>query len=243
MPSRSQGHVLGGHQHLPGGRAIHAWKAAGKPEHREEGHEQRASRTAASAGKCLGNAQSWRVCITRHPTGGTQPRGVGQGMPLRCRQVYKEINRRVETGSLSCLHSRPSPLACSRGPISGHSHAWGPGTEQASWSRTSAFPLLIPAWALPPPGPGGEGAGWKLVGNTVASPTPPHQVGKIRRASKCQGVRAKEEVLVVKSLSRVRLCDPMDCSPPGSSVHGIFQARTLERVATSFSRGSAQPRD
>ena len=33
------------------------------------------------------------------------------------------------------------------------------------------------------------------------------------------------------------LCDPMDCSPPGSSVHGIFQARTLEWVAISFSRG------
>ena len=36
------------------------------------------------------------------------------------------------------------------------------------------------------------------------------------------------------------LCDPMDYSPPGSSVHGIFQARILEWVATSFSRGSSQ---
>ena len=35
----------------------------------------------------------------------------------------------------------------------------------------------------------------------------------------------------------------MDCSPPGSSVQGIFQARTLEWVAISFSRGSSQPRD
>ena len=33
--------------------------------------------------------------------------------------------------------------------------------------------------------------------------------------------------------------DPMDCSPPGSSVHGIFQARILEWVAMSFSRGSS----
>ena len=39
------------------------------------------------------------------------------------------------------------------------------------------------------------------------------------------------------------LCDPMDCSPPGSSVHGIFQARVLEWVAIPFSRGSSQPRD
>ena len=36
--------------------------------------------------------------------------------------------------------------------------------------------------------------------------------------------------------------DPMDCSLPGSSVHGIFQARVLEWVAISFSRGSSQPR-
>ena len=38
-------------------------------------------------------------------------------------------------------------------------------------------------------------------------------------------------------------CNPMDCSPPGSSVHGISQARILEWVATSFSRGSSRPRD
>ena len=38
-------------------------------------------------------------------------------------------------------------------------------------------------------------------------------------------------------------CDPMDCSLPGSSVHGIFQARILEWVAISFSRGSSRPRN
>ena len=38
-------------------------------------------------------------------------------------------------------------------------------------------------------------------------------------------------------------CDPMDFSPPGSSVHEISQARILEWVAISFSRGSSQPRD
>ena len=38
-------------------------------------------------------------------------------------------------------------------------------------------------------------------------------------------------------------CDPMDCSPPGCSVHGIFQARILECVLSfSFSRGSSWPR-
>jgi len=39
------------------------------------------------------------------------------------------------------------------------------------------------------------------------------------------------------------LCDLMDCSPPGSSVHGILQARVLEWVAMPSSRGSSRPRD
>ena len=39
------------------------------------------------------------------------------------------------------------------------------------------------------------------------------------------------------------LCDPIDCSPPGSSVHGILQAGILEWVATPFSRGYSWPRD
>ena len=39
------------------------------------------------------------------------------------------------------------------------------------------------------------------------------------------------------------LCDSMDWSLPGSSIHGIFQARVLEWVAISFSSGSSQPRD
>ena len=39
------------------------------------------------------------------------------------------------------------------------------------------------------------------------------------------------------------LSDPMGCSLPGSSIHGIFQARVLEWVAISFSRGSSRPRD
>ena len=49
----------------------------------------------------------------------------------------------------------------------------------------------------------------------------------------------------VKSLSRCpTLCSPMDCSSlPGSSVHGISQARVLEWVVISFSRGSSRPRD
>ena len=43
--------------------------------------------------------------------------------------------------------------------------------------------------------------------------------------------------------SCLTLCDPMDCSLPHSSIHGIFQAGVLEWVAISFSRGSSWPRD
>ena len=47
------------------------------------------------------------------------------------------------------------------------------------------------------------------------------------------------KVLVIQS--SLTLCDPMDCSPPGSSVHGILQTRMLEWVAISFPRGLPNP--
>ena len=40
---------------------------------------------------------------------------------------------------------------------------------------------------------------------------------------------------------RLTLCNPVDCNPPGSSIHGVFQARTLEWVDISYSNGSSQP--
>ena len=48
--------------------------------------------------------------------------------------------------------------------------------------------------------------------------------------------------LLVIQLCRT-LCDPMDCSPSGSSAHGVFQGRMLELVAIFYSRGSSRPRD
>ena len=51
------------------------------------------------------------------------------------------------------------------------------------------------------------------------------------------------DVCVLVSQSCPALCDPVDCSPPGSSIHGILQARIPEWVAIPFSRGSSQPRD
>ena len=55
----------------------------------------------------------------------------------------------------------------------------------------------------------------------------------------CMKVKSESEV----AQSCPTLSDSMDCSPPGSSVHGIFQARVLEWVAIFFSKRSSQPRD
>ena len=52
-------------------------------------------------------------------------------------------------------------------------------------------------------------------------------------------VRNKKKMLVAQSC--LTLCDPMDCSLPGSSVHGILQARILEWVTIPFYRGSSDP--
>ena len=51
------------------------------------------------------------------------------------------------------------------------------------------------------------------------------------------------KALVLLAQLWLALCDPMDCSPPGSCLHGILQARILEWVAIPFSRGSSWPRD
>ena len=50
-------------------------------------------------------------------------------------------------------------------------------------------------------------------------------------------------IFVLSCFSHIQLCDPMDSSSPGSSIHEILQARLLEWVSISFSRGYSQPRD
>ena len=79
--------------------------------------------------------------------------------------------------------------------------------------------------------------------------------GGWRVANRLQGWRSSSEPSVESVCVRAwalhaqslqscpTLCDPMDCSPPGSSVHEILQARILEWVVISFSRGSSWPRD
>ena len=64
------------------------------------------------------------------------------------------------------------------------------------------------------------------------------QSRKVRALSESRGA-----YVCVHAQSCLILCDHMGCSPPGSSVHGIFQARIQQKVAISSSRGSPQPRD
>ena len=57
------------------------------------------------------------------------------------------------------------------------------------------------------------------------------------------GIRFTHESESEVTQSCQTLCNPMDCSLPGSFIHGIFQARILEWIAISFSRGPSQPWD
>ena len=53
----------------------------------------------------------------------------------------------------------------------------------------------------------------------------------------------KNKVKSLVTQSCLALCNPMDCSPPGTSLHGILQARILDWIAIPFSRASSQSRD
>ena len=75
----------------------------------------------------------------------------------------------------------------------------------------------------------------------VFSPTETYKWGNWENLVKLSRLANSLACLVAQSCPT--LCNPMDCSTPGSSVHGILQARILERVAISHSRGSSQPRD
>ena len=58
---------------------------------------------------------------------------------------------------------------------------------------------------------------------------------------KCRIIALKMKGIMLVAQSCLTLCDPMDYSPPGFSVHRILQARILDWVAIPFSRGSANP--
>ena len=79
---------------------------------------------------------------------------------------------------------------------------------------------------------------WKMRGNTPCNTDGHLRASKHRYLCHLQRWKWSEV-----AQSCLTLQDPMDCSLPGSSVHGIFHARILEWVAISFSRGTSWPRD
>ena len=107
----------------------------------------------------------------------------------------------------------------------------GPSTVQAHPPKLSA---LI------------DGGGWGRANEPPVSGRPLGALCTQRTACPFRCLTCNVHMLVKKckrqSLSCIWLCDPVDCSPPGSSVHGILQARILEWVAVPFSRGSSWTR-
>ena len=81
----------------------------------------------------------------------------------------------------------------------------------------------------------GENAKWQFDSYHLGSP--------VKRKEKFLSINVAFSCVHAQLLSHGRLCDPMDCSPPGSPVHGILQARILKWVVISYSTGSSQPRD
>ena len=136
--------------------------------------------------------------------------------------------------------------------------------QAAVW--TAAVPFLR-FWMLLIPDPGAAGyflvrtppglqmATFSLFSHVAFPHVSPSRKRKRARVSKHSGIFSSSHKnqsyyirasplgphLIFSSVTQLcpTLCDPMDCSPPGSSVHGILQERTLEWVARPSSRGSS----
>ena len=80
---------------------------------------------------------------------------------------------------------------------------------------------------------------WKTQDQSIGTVTNGDQFKPLRGNSGNDSTEVYVCVLVTWSCPT--LCDPMDCSPPGSSIHGLLQARRLGWVATPFSMGSSNP--
>ena len=77
---------------------------------------------------------------------------------------------------------------------------------------------------------------WNFRPGQLSPTTSPHS------SNTSSATTSSDVCCVLSHFSRVRLCNPTNCSPPGSSVHGILQARILEWIAIPFSRGSSWPK-
>ena len=120
--------------------------------------------------------------------------------------------------------------------------------KEGSYSKSRIETSLVIQWLMFCP-PNAEGLGW-IPGQKTRS----HMLQlKILNAMKIKDLERHNYdllqltvfvcVCVLVAHSYLILCDSMDFSPPGSSVHGILRTRILEWVGISFSRGSSQSRE
>ena len=111
---------------------------------------------------------------------------------------------------------------------------WWAMPSSCSWGRTLPWlpghPLSLGSLPSLPATP------WSISMNTLCFDCPLNP-GTLHPS----GWRPHEHAKLLQLC--LTLCNPMDCSPLGSSIHGILQARILERVTIPFSRGSCQPKD
>ena len=108
-------------------------------------------------------------------------------------------------------------------------HRFNPWVRKIPWRRKwQPTPVFMPEESHGQRSLAGYSLGLQRWALTNLSPISPRKSVKVK-------------VLVAQSCPT--LWDPMDCSPPDSSIHGILQARIQEWLAISFSRGSSQPRD
>ena len=131
------------------------------------------------------------------------------------------------------------------------------GHRTTKWSEViQSYPTLCDPMDCSPPGSSVHGIlqarilEWVAISFSRRSSQPRDQTQVSHIAGRCFNLWATREALTFYNIlmqlltqSCPTLCIPMDCSPPGFSIHGIFQATVLEWVAISFSRRSSQPRD
>ena len=110
--------------------------------------------------------------------------------------------------------------------------------ERTSWIISISYSLSAKI---------GEINWWHFVEKNATEPSLKHNLFVLKFKIKLKR-EMKHSVYWLSNTSGIAqlcptLCDPMDCSLPGSSIHGIFQTRVLKWVAISFSRGSSQPKN
>ena len=144
--------------------------------------------------------------------------GVGCHFPLQCRKVKRKLLSHVRLFAIPWTAAYQAP----------------PSTGYSMQEYRSGVPLPAPLQGLKDAFLSLElvssasikrdqGLPWWLSGKETA----------------CNAGESESEI----AQSCPTLCNPLDCSLSGSSVHGIFQARVLEWIAISFSRGSSRPRN